>query len=106
LQSLRAMYLQRARDLAEPLSSRLGDRLRYRAPQGGMFIWGRLDGAVSTRELLGPALEHGFAFVPGEEFFRGPADPATLRLSYATNPPEALRAAVERLALVVGEALG
>jgi len=98
LERVRAVYAGRAVALAGALAERFGDRLQLNTAHGGMFLWGRFtDGTVPAR-LLPVALAEGVAFVPGAEFYTGPPDPHTLRLSYATNPPEALQRAADRLA--------
>lgn len=66
-------------------------------PDGGMFTWVRLPGAVDTAALLGRALEHDVAFVPGAPFFAGAPDRATMRLSFTTNTPEAIVVGMARL---------
>jgi 2-aminoadipate transaminase len=95
---LRATYATRARALAAGLAEAFGERLDLSRPRGGMFLWGRFTDGTSAAGLLPAALSHGVAFVPGAEFFTGPPDDATLRLSFATNPPGVLAEAARRLA--------
>ena len=66
-------------------------------PTGGMFCWVRLGGSVDTRDLLEVAVRHGVAFAPGWSFFASTPDLSTMRLSYVTNPPEAIVEGVTRL---------
>lgn len=67
-------------------------------PDGGMFVWLRLPGQVDTADLLRTALDHNVAFVPGAPFFATTPDPATMRLSFTTNPPEDIVEGMRRLA--------
>jgi 2-aminoadipate transaminase len=66
-------------------------------PDGGMFIWVRLPGDVDTADLLGAALRHDVAFVPGAPFHAGTPDRATLRLSFTTNTPAEIAEGMRRL---------
>jgi DNA-binding transcriptional MocR family regulator len=67
-------------------------------PDGGMFTWVRLPGAVDTATLLPAALQRDVAFVPGAPFYAGRPDPATLRLSFTTHTPDEITEGMSRLA--------
>lgn len=75
--------------------------VRWREPQGGMFLWLTVPG-VDTTELLAAAIKCGVAFVPGAAFApRGDQHQGTLgesmRLCYSTLGAESLHEATERL---------
>jgi 2-aminoadipate transaminase len=95
---LRTLYAARADALCGALRLRLGERLAWREPQGGMFVWGRLRADRDADVLLPISLRHGVAFVPGSAFTDDPAGRACLRLSFASLTPPELVDAVERLA--------
>lgn len=64
-----------------------------------MFVWAQvMSPDVNTEELLGVAIDHGVAFVPGVAFAVEDRFPRHLRLSFATAPAEQLVVAIERLA--------
>ena len=81
--------------------------LRFRHPDGGMFLWAQLADHVrpgtTTAALLAEAVDRGVAFVPGRAFAAD--DPSRhdrwLRLSFATGEPAALDEAIRRLAGVL-----
>jgi DNA-binding transcriptional MocR family regulator len=73
-------------------------------PDGGMFCWVRLPGAINTTAMLANALEHQVAYVPGRAFFACRPDDATLRLSFVTNPPEVIADGLWRRRKTNGEA--
>ncbi|HEX4818787.1 MAG TPA: PLP-dependent aminotransferase family protein [Acidimicrobiales bacterium] len=99
LDRLRGVYRERAAALSEALRAEFGDRLRFRPPDGGMFVWGELVDVVDTQELLAAAIERGVAFVPGEAFAVAADHHRALRLSFATNAPDQLAEGVRRLAV-------
>jgi DNA-binding transcriptional MocR family regulator len=70
-------------------------------PDGGMFVWVRLPGAVDTALLLPSALRNDVAFVPGAPFYATTPDRATLRLSFTTNSPELITEGMSRLRSVL-----
>lgn len=101
LDRARALYGARAAALAAALRQRLGDRIGFSEPEGGMFLWCALPG-VDTEALLLAAVEEGVAFVPGSAFAvdagTGPTHADRARLSFATLRPEQFDEAAQRLA--------
>ncbi len=102
LDEVRRVYARRARTMVEALRRELGDAIAFTPPQGGLFVWARLTGAggalADAGELARRAIEQGVAFVPGTPFFATDADPASLRLSFATADEDKIREGVARLA--------
>ena len=66
-------------------------------PDGGMFCWVTLNDRTDTQELLGRAVQHGVAFVPGWSFYAADPDRSTMRLSYVTNSPAMIDEGLDRL---------
>jgi 2-aminoadipate transaminase len=79
--------------------------LRFARPQGGLYLWCRLAGGVSSRALLDRALSAGVAFIAGHAFYPDPAGESELRLCFSSVPPDATDEAVKRLAGCLREAL-
>jgi len=103
LERIRALYEHRATALAAALRARLGGRIEFGEPQGGLFVWARLAG-VDTSSLLAPAVAAGVAFVPGAAFAVADGSQRdALRLSFATVDAAALEEGVRRLAAALGE---
>lgn len=96
--NLRRVYGARRDVLDGALASRLGDRLAWQRPQGGLFLWARLRRGGDAAALLARALEEGLAFVPGGEFHAEGEGRDTLRLNFSYSGEEALVEGVARLA--------
>jgi 2-aminoadipate transaminase len=73
LDALRARYRISRDAMQSALLRELPPGCTWQAPQGGMFFWLTLPPGLDARALLAPALQAGFAFVPGAEFFVGAA---------------------------------
>ncbi|MDH4481342.1 MAG: PLP-dependent aminotransferase family protein [Rhodoferax sp.] len=101
LARVRSTYAERARVMAASLQSTLGGKIAFDAPKGGMFFWARLTGAdggpANAAEFAKRAIERLVAFVPGAPFYAHDADPATLRLSFATADVAKIEEGVARL---------
>jgi DNA-binding transcriptional MocR family regulator len=79
--------------------------LRFARPQGGLYLWCRLAGGVSSRALLDRALAAGVAFIAGHAFYPDPAGESELRLCFSSVSPTATDEAVKRLAACLQESL-
>ncbi|MEV6024040.1 PLP-dependent aminotransferase family protein [Streptomyces sp. NPDC052036] len=98
LVSARAAYRERCETLLGALPHVLPRGSTWSVPDGGMFVWVRLPDGYDAGALLPEAVDRGVAYVPGAPFFAGAADPATLRLSFATHQPSEIERGVKRLA--------
>ena len=66
-------------------------------PGGGYFLWLTLGEDVDTTELLAAALEEKVAFVAGPDFMLEGGE-SSLRLSFASVPPDQIEEGVARMA--------
>jgi 2-aminoadipate transaminase len=70
-------------------------------PGGGYFLWLTLEGDVDTTELKGAAKEEGVAFIAGPDFMLE-GGRSSLRLSFASVPPDQIGEGVARIARALG----
>ncbi|MCS6843314.1 MAG: PLP-dependent aminotransferase family protein [Caldilineales bacterium] len=103
LARLRRVYAARLDALDTALQQRLGDRLRYRRPGGGFFVWARLADGRDAEGLMPKALAHGVSFRPGVRFSSRSGLRDAMRLCFAYYDEEGLREGVDRLARALGE---
>ena len=101
LAKVRAVYAERAQAMGDALRQELGAAIEFVQPQGGLFVWARLTGALGKlangAELARRAIEKGVAFVPGAPFYASAPDVSTLRLSFATVDVDKIRDGIARL---------
>ena len=86
--------------LVAALDTHLGDRFSYRAPEGGYFLWGKLEG-VDCDALLPKATEAGVPFVKGSDFFVDGSGKDHLRLAFSAVKPEEMDEGISRLAQLI-----
>ncbi|KQV99728.1 PLP-dependent aminotransferase family protein [Rhizobacter sp. Root1221] len=98
LPAVRALYKTQRDAMAEALRRHLPDGCRWETPRGGMFFWVELPAGTDAAALLPHAVERGVAFVPGNAFFAGAGNPATMRLSFVTSTPDQIDRGVRLLA--------
>jgi 2-aminoadipate transaminase len=98
---LRETYRERKHAMVAAVDELLGEDAIHTSPEGGLFLWLRLQGrlaGIDTSELFHLALKRGVAFIPGPAFTRTDRFTDSLRLGYATSNNERIRVGVERLA--------
>ncbi|KQR84341.1 2-aminoadipate aminotransferase [Burkholderia sp. Leaf177] len=82
-------YKKRYEALASALRQFVPNDIDYVVPQGGMFVWARLNGGRQSAEVLKRAIEQNVIYVPGPAFYVHNADESSMRLSFAAAPGEA-----------------
>jgi 2-aminoadipate transaminase len=92
-----AAYRERAGAMREAIGTHLAGRVAFNIPQGGMFMWGRLEADASTRALLPLAIDERVTFVPGDIYYAERPDPRTMRLSFATPSPAQITEGIARI---------
>ncbi|MGI4861332.1 MAG: PLP-dependent aminotransferase family protein [Janthinobacterium lividum] len=100
LQRITAAYRRKCDALCDALDAHLAGRMQFQRPEGGLFVWARMDG-VDASDLLQHAIIQKVLFVPGSAFFADGVDACTLRLSFAAPGVEEIETGVRRLAQAV-----
>jgi DNA-binding transcriptional MocR family regulator len=102
LADLAAAYRDKRDIFAAALHRHFAGLARWDLPPGGLFFWLRLTGHLDTRELLPQAIARGVAFMPGEFFFPGRAQPTgTLRLNFSHAGEQQVEGGLEILAELI-----
>jgi GntR family transcriptional regulator/MocR family aminotransferase len=96
------IYRKRRDALLQAIDRHLPDGRQVIPPQGGLFVWLRLPGKISTGALLPLACEEGVAFSPGSSFFPDPVEgDDCMRLNFVTQLPEDIDEGMKRLARAI-----
>ena len=98
---LRTIYQRRVDTMDEALSAAIGDRARWRKPEGGYFFWLELDPAVDAQALKHKAMKAGTGLQPGRVFSCENGFGHFIRLSFAHYRREAIRDGISRLAKLI-----
>jgi DNA-binding transcriptional MocR family regulator len=99
LKTLRAEHARRCGQMVTALQRHLPPgALRFTRPQGGLYLWCRLAGGVSSRAVLEHALAAGVAFIAGDAFYSDPTGESELRLCFSSVMPSTIDEAIKRLA--------
>ncbi|MEN6480287.1 MAG: PLP-dependent aminotransferase family protein [Anaerolineales bacterium] len=73
----------------------------YYTPEGGLFLFVTLPEGLDATAMLPEAMAHNVAYVPGQPFYVDGRGANTLRLSFASVPPEVIREGVRRVGEVI-----
>jgi 2-aminoadipate transaminase len=99
LTQLRQAYKQKSEIFCDLIDNHLHD-FHYKRPQGGMFVYGQLEG-VDTKALLQRALKHNVAFVPGAEFYPNEVLTTEMRLNFTRATPKQMEQGLKTLSTLL-----
>ncbi len=98
---LRSEYEKRCDSLINALNQYVGDKIIFKKPAGGMFLWGKLKAGINAQQLLPFAVEQQVVFVPGAAFYVRSPDTSSIRLSFVTITEAQAIDAAKRLNLAI-----
>ena len=100
VESVRNLYREKMQCLCNGLERYANDHISFDPPQGGFYLWLKLKGKLTARDVWRTATEEGVSLTQGTSFF--PArDPEGehLRIAYPWTPMEELEEGARRLGL-------
>ncbi|MEX2314345.1 MAG: PLP-dependent aminotransferase family protein, partial [Thermomicrobiales bacterium] len=98
------VYPQRRDRMLEALRQRAGDLISANRPDGGIYLWCRLNEGIRVRDLLPEAAREGVIFAPGESFHvdaasgRGRFD---IRLNFTLPNDSEIDEGIRRLSVAI-----
>jgi 2-aminoadipate transaminase len=101
IRRIRETYRQRRDAMCEAIAAHFPEQVRYTRPQGGLFLWVTLPDQIDAVDLLEDAAKLNVAFVPGSPFFVDGSGTNTLRLCFASVPPQVIREGIRRLGAAI-----
>lgn len=100
------LYKPKQEAMLDALDEHFPKEFSWIRPEGGMFIWLEGPKGLDVMPIYDEGIRRKVAFVPGRFFFTEPGDGMeTMRLNFTMADEPTLRAAIERLAGVVKDAL-
>lgn len=104
LVATRKIYAAQCAAMLQALEEHVPAGTMWTRPTGGMFVWATLPAGIDAAQMLDAALKENVGYVPGGPFFAEAPSNNTLRLSFATVPPEKIREGIARLGKVIAAA--
>jgi GntR family transcriptional regulator/MocR family aminotransferase len=101
IKRVKKAYRQRRDAMLEALDRYFPEEAGWNKPDGGMSVWVRLPGSLSSRQLLHQSAESGVTFITGDHFFAGSPQENAMRLSFTMAGPQAIDDAVKKLGAIV-----
>ena len=99
----RALYRIRRDAMLAALERHAPPGLRWKRPEGGMFVWLELPTHLDAGALLRQALRQDIAFVPGGAFHPGAAGQNTMRLSFSLCDEAQIEIGIFKLCDLIGQ---
>lgn len=106
LEIVRKTYRERRNAMLDAVEAHLPRGIRLRVPEGGLFLWVTLPGAIDTKSMLARALEAGVAYVPGTAFYPRKQDGVrSMRLNFSYPSVDDIEEGIRRLGRVIADEL-
>ena len=99
----RSVYRARRDAMLGALERHAPSGLRWKRPDGGMFIWLELPDHLDAGALLQQALRQDIAFVPGAAFHADGSGHNTLRLSFSLSDEAQIEIGIFKLCSLIGQ---
>lgn len=85
IRNIRKIYRHKLQLMCDMLDEYCGDFINYVRPQGGLFIWAKLDERIDMLDYTGRLVEQKVAVVPGTAFMVDDSKPCSyIRLNFST----------------------
>lgn len=85
IRNIRKIYRHKLQLMCDMLDEYCGDFINYVRPQGGLFIWAKLDERIDMLDYAGRLVEQKVAVVPGTAFMVDDSKPCSyIRLNFST----------------------
>jgi DNA-binding transcriptional MocR family regulator len=94
---IRSEYKNRRDAAVSALRRYFGGALSFKVPEGGFYLWCRLEETVTGYSLLHEAIKSGVSFTPGEAFYADAAGERELRICFTTHNEEVITEGIKRL---------
>ncbi|MCE6990014.1 PLP-dependent aminotransferase family protein [Dyadobacter sp. CY323] len=88
------VYKQRRDFFCDLLKTKLGDRVSFQIPDGGMAVWAKFDPEINLKELAGKALKKDLYFSEGSNAYPGSPRHNAIRLGFASSNLEELEESI------------
>lgn len=97
IEHIRTTYRERRDAMCEAIDAFFPCEVSYYTPEGGLFLWVILPEGLDAAEMLPEAAARKVAYVPGQPFYVDGRGANTLRMSFASVPPDTIREGVRIL---------
>ena len=103
VERIRAVYRTRRDAMLAALDRHAPPGVRWKRPEGGMFVWLELPEHIDAALLLKQAIRQDIAFVPGGAFFPDGSGRNTLRLSFSLSDEAQIEVGIFKLCDLIGQ---
>ena len=104
IETVRKAYSERRDFMVGMMKKHFPKGTTWTEPEGGLFLWVKVAGNLSTSAMLKDAIAAGIAYVPGKFFYSEKADDTTMRLNFCNATNANIEEGIKRLAKVIASA--
>ncbi len=106
IQRIVAAYGSQCRTMLAAMEKFFPGDVKYTRPEGGMFLWARLPGAMTSLALFDLAVKEKVIFVPGDPFYTTEIRSPSFRLNFSCVDEATVEKGIERLGAAIKQLYG
>jgi len=105
IEKSKPIYRERRDAMLTAIKNYMPEEYEYNVPDGGLFIWGKMNADINMVELLPKAIENNVAYIHGSVFYCDGGHLNTFRLNFSNADPEKIDRGIKALASTIKTAL-
>ena len=104
IRKIRKIYGQQCQVMVRAIKKYFPREIEFTQPEGGMFLWVKLPGNLSSLDLFHSALNKKVAFVPGNPFYINNRDYySTFRLNFSCSDADTIEKGIAKIGDAIAE---
>jgi 2-aminoadipate transaminase len=101
LHNLKLIYKDQKDSMISSMKKYFPKEVKYKDPNGGMFVWVTLPEYIDAYELFKESIEEEVAFVPGQTFYQDNKGKNTMRLNFSNSTKEEIQKGIQILGKLI-----
>ena len=104
VEKIREIYRRKLNLMCDAMDEYLSDYLTFQRPEGGLFVWAKLNDGIDMISFVKKASANGVSVVPGNAFLADMSAPCDyIRLNFSTPTDEDIVKGIKLLAKTASE---
>jgi 2-aminoadipate transaminase len=97
------IYRKKRDAIVNALKANMSDISTFSEPDGGMFVWVKVNKNVDTKQMIPLAIKNGVAYVSGQAFTTNGTQKSSMRLNFTFGSVEQLEEGIKRIRKTINE---
>ncbi len=101
IEKSKPIYRERRDAMIDAIRKYMPEEYEYNVPDGGLFIWGKINADINMVDMLMKAIENNVAYIHGSVFYADGGHLNTFRLNFSNADAEKIDRGIKALAMTI-----